>query len=68
MAKVNQLAQDEKEAQFENGERCVICENRTTESYGRPGACEDCGGDFVLMSEEDKAEERQNNSQFGVGA
>lgn len=56
------------EEQFENGERCLICYQRTCEPYGRPGACEDCGGDFVLMSEGDEEEERRNNGQFGVGA
>jgi hypothetical protein len=58
----------EDNVQFENGERCLICFQKTTEPYGRPGACEDCGGDFVLMSEEDKEEERRNNGQFGLSA
>lgn len=49
MAKCNGLFQD-KEIQdaMENGEICTICEKLTIEEYGRPGACEDCGGDFVL--------------------
>lgn len=58
----------EDDAQFANGERCLICHERITEPYGRPGVCEDCDGDFVLMSEEDKEEERRNNGQFGLGA
>lgn len=56
------------EAQFENGERCLICYERTAEPYGRPGACEDCGGDFVLLSEEDEEEEKRTSGQFGHGA
>lgn len=50
----------EDNAQLENGERCLLCYQRTAEPYGRPGACEECGGDFVLMSDEDKEEERRN--------
>ena len=41
------------DAQFESGERCLICYERTAEPYGRPGACEDCGGDFVLYKNTD---------------
>ncbi len=49
MAKCNSLFQDQeiKDA-MENGEICCICEKLTIEEYGRPGACENCGGDFVL--------------------
>lgn len=36
---------------MENGDICTICESRTAETYGRPGACEDCGGDFVLYED-----------------
>jgi uncharacterized CHY-type Zn-finger protein len=49
MSKCNGLFQD-KELQnaMEAGVICCICEKLTAEEYGRPGACEDCGGDFVL--------------------
>jgi hypothetical protein len=42
--------------QFENGEMCLICYQKTAEPYGRPGACEDCGGDFVLFNGDEEDE------------
>ena len=42
------------DAQFESGERCLICYERTAEPYGRPGACEDCfmgSGTVAKMAE-----------------
>lgn len=49
MSKCNSLFQDQQiKVAMENGEICCICEKLTAEEYGRPGACEDCGGDFVL--------------------
>jgi DnaJ-class molecular chaperone len=39
---------------FEDGEICVICEKQFAEAYGRPAACEDCGGDGVLATYENQ--------------
>lgn len=36
---------------MENGEICCLCQYETEEEYGLPGACEACGGDFVLFRE-----------------
>lgn len=33
--------------ELENGERCAICNHLLNEEYGRPIACESCGGDAV---------------------
>jgi len=36
---------------MEEGDICCICERELNETYGRPLACEDCGGDGVLDNE-----------------
>lgn len=51
MPKLAAKEQQEME-KMENGEVCAICIEQTLEPYGRPGVCEDCGGDFVLAPKE----------------
>lgn len=44
MRKYKKVTQDD----LEEGSFCVLCEMPFAESYGRPLACEGCGGDGVL--------------------
>jgi len=36
------------ESRMEEGDICCLCEQQFSETYGRPLACEECGGDGVL--------------------
>lgn len=43
-------------AEMEDGEICTICKATLREEYGRPIACEDCGGEAVIAGgQEDDA-------------
>ncbi len=42
------------EERMEEGDICCLCGKSFVETYGRPLACEDCGGDGVLATYENQ--------------
>lgn len=54
--------------ELKNGDYCTICFYSLAESYGRPIACGNCGGDAVLEQDEIDNELVHESGQFGAGA
>ena len=44
---------ESKAEKIAEGEICAICERDLCEAYDRPIACETCGGDAVLLENDD---------------